>query len=117
MLYECVSCGRDIAADARRCPYCGTENAGHRAICAHGARVHYSQPGWEERDAAKAAQEKASSDQAWRVFAVVLLLTTVMGGWFLGSITGGVTGVVVGAIIGFIVGLFVGGLAVAIFYG
>jgi len=116
MLYDCVSCGRGIAEDARRCPHCGTGNAGHRAIVAHGARVHYSQPGWRERDAAKAAQDKASSDQAWHMWLVFLFLGAVIGGWSLGSMTGGVIGTVIGALIGAFGGFLVGGLAIVIFY-
>lgn len=116
MLYDCVSCGRGIAEDARRCPYCGTGDAGHRAIVEHGARVHYSQPDWREKDAAKAARDKAESDQAFLVLLVFFFLGAALGGWFLGSVTGGFIGFAIGAILGAVPGLFVGGVAVTIFY-
>jgi hypothetical protein len=116
MLYDCVNCGHGIAREARRCPYCGTEDAGYRAICAHGARSYYSQPDWREQAAAKAAKEKAASDQTWYLWLIFMFIGAVLGSWFLASVTGGVIGGVIGMILGGFAGFLAGGLAIVIFF-
>lgn len=59
MLYKCVECGHEIARDAWRCPKCGTEDAGGRAVV--GAVL----AGWSSAELREQA-ERDKTDPGWR---------------------------------------------------
>ncbi len=120
MLYKCAECDREIAEDASRCPYCGTKDAGERAVrrdmirdmLAVQEERDRTDPGWRERERLAEQEKKVKRD---RVKAVEnkILLAFVMGGVLVGAALGfrethGAFGLCVGAFTGCGVGGGVG---------
>lgn len=114
MLCSCVECGRKIASDAGRCPYCGTREAGERASTAAALQSYYSQPDWREKEQAREAQHKASMARFDTLFMSIWLLIVAIGG-SIGVCQSGFFGMLGGMFLAVIVGWIPTGMIAVLF--